>query len=709
MADFLPSADSTEAAPPDAGGATPAPDASADNSSAQWLARIEKCKTKRRQLLVEWTKNVDYRRGKQLDTESDSERIAIPTDWSQTKAKQAQLFSQVPQVQLSADNAVYKPAMPPFQKRLNDHIKKAKVGTSMDEVLPDCINAAGIGAVILSYEARTRNVEMPEIDLTTLPPEEAQLYQQGVKQMPMRTVPKVLDSRFLCERVSPEDLLWDVEFTGSDFDDSSWIGRNGRTTWAHGAALFNLTEDQKATVLGSGERTSRDRLVPDAEHASADAETVNFSEIFYWDYRFNTEFTSYKAIHRLVFVDGLTEPVVNEPWTGQRFDPQTGAFVGANHFPIRVLTLTYVSNEPIPPSDSAIGRPQVDELMKSRSQMVQQRDHSRPVRWMDVNRIDPAIATSLMQGDWQQFIPTNGDGGRAIGEVARTAYPRENMDFDRTIKQDLSEAWQVGPNQMGTTAAGEKSASEANIVQANFQTRIGYERSRCVAFFVGIAEVLAGLIVLFDPMEPPTVSEGEMEGLQAWDRTRVNQEMVFSVRADSTVLLDSQQRLKRLENFLNMTGASQYVNPKPIIEEMAALSGIDPAEVIQDPNPKGPEPPQISFRFSGASDLMNPAALAMLLQMDLGPKPESLEAAFKLLQEILDKNPAAPLVPQKPGDTLVAKPDVVQNPAVLPAPPEPPPMEPPPMGPDGGPAPPMQDDRPEWEMIDQINTRRQGE
>lgn len=624
------------------------------SSSAAWLARIERCKTKRRKLIREWSINVDYRRGKPFDTESDEDRIAVPTDWSQTKAKQAQLFSQVPQVVLEAEHKDYRVAVPVFQKMLNTRLKSAKVGVAMDECLPDVINASGIAAVIVSFEARTVDVQVPEIDVTTLPALEQLAYKIGIKKVPMRAVKKVVDSRFLVNRVSPADLLWPTEFMGSDFDEAPWVGRSGRMSWADAVHAFpKLVEADRTAVVGD-DRSSQDRLTGGMEQsAQREEDVVAFDEIFYKRHMFDTTENYYAGIQRMVFVKGKTEPVVDEPWSGQQMDPQVpGGYLGACKYPIRVLTLTYISDEPLPPSDSAIGRPQVDEMIKSRSQIMKQREHSIPVRWFDVNRIDPTVQTNLMQGVWNGFIPTQGDGNKSVGEIARANYPRDNFEFDRVIKSDLNEAWQVGPNQLGAPNTGERSASEANITQQNFQTRIGYERSRCVNFFVGISEVMAGLMALYDTFDLPMLDQDQMQRLQNWDRKKINQEFVFSIRADSTVLLDSTQRLNRLEKFLNLTGPSGYVEVLPIIEEMAALSGLDPAEVVRQPQPKKDEPPNISYRFSGP-DITNPINLAILVKAGAAPGPEDIAAAQKILDSTIGtvgQPPApVPVPPPQPG------------------------------------------------------------
>jgi hypothetical protein len=102
----------------------------------QFRSRIGAAKNKRRELLPEWQESVDYRRGKPFEMASDEDRVAVNFDWSQTKAKQAQLFSQVPEVMLTPKHQAFAPAVPVFATLLNDTLTRAKVGTAMDEVLP---------------------------------------------------------------------------------------------------------------------------------------------------------------------------------------------------------------------------------------------------------------------------------------------------------------------------------------------------------------------------------------------------------------------------------------------------------------------------------------------------------------------------------------------------------------------------------------------
>ena len=142
---------------------------------ARWAARIAQTKSKRKELVQEWRDNVDYRRGKSFDTDDDDERLMISADWALTKAKQAQLFSQVPKAIVTAKTDEYKGAVGVFAERLNTNLDDAKVGVAMDECLPDVINAAGVAAVLVSYESKTEMREVPVEDMNTMPPEMQQM------------------------------------------------------------------------------------------------------------------------------------------------------------------------------------------------------------------------------------------------------------------------------------------------------------------------------------------------------------------------------------------------------------------------------------------------------------------------------------------------------------------------------------------------------
>lgn len=662
-------------------------------------SRADICKIYRRKLIALWTTSIDYRRGKPFTSQSDEDQIAVPLDWIMTNTKHAALFSQVPHARLNHSEDLLPKTTPwagSFEKKLNDNLIAAGIEAAMDEVLPDCINAAGFGVAMVSYEAMTEDVQVPSIDISQLPPQIGQqVLQSGQfngQDVPMETVPRVVDKRYLVQRISPADLLWPINFTASNFDSAPWIGRSGRITWAEAVKQFKLTEEDKETVLGE-DRPMMDRLTHDVERDRSKAdEMVGFDEIFYKEFQYDEESKSFVTIHRLVFIAGKDDPVVDEPWKGQKAG-EDGKVLGAQRFPIRVLTFSYITDDAIPPSDSAIGRPLVNEINKSRTQMIHQRERSLPVRWFDVNRVDPAIQQSLMRGTWQAMIPVQGDGSRTIGEVARAAMPPENAAFDALARRDLTEAMALGANQEGSGAQVE-TKGESNNIQAGYNTKITKDRAKVASFFVSIAEVLAGLMCLYE--EPDSLGQGFDPIFSTLLR--------FSVLADSTVLLDANQKLAKLSSFVNEFAKSGWVNIEPVLQEIAQLSGLDPNTVIRAPSPKPPVEPNVSIRLTGVEDLLNPLSLGMLIKAGQAPSNDQIEQAKAMIQQAVvpPQNAGLSLQPGQPA------------PGGAPMLPQGAPLPPPVGGPPPGsplplpPAPKMGEAHPQWSGMAPINKRTEG-
>lgn len=602
---------------------------------ARWLGQIALSRAYRQKEIPDWTRSIDARRGKCFATESDEDRIGVTVDWSATKAKQAQLFSQVPEVRLTTEIERYRAGLPIFQRKLNTTATRAGVGTAMDECLPDCINAAGFGAVMVSAESLVQTREVPTQD-----PQVTAMQPPALPGMPVAattSVPYKTSLRYLVERISPADFLRPLQFVGSDFDRAPWTGRSGRTTWTDAKNRFKLRDDQKDEYLNADSRTSQDRLTPDEDKDRQQEPVVEFDELFYVRYLYHADETSYEALQHLVFVNDKV--VLDEPWKGQR-KLDDGTLLGSCKSPIRILTLTYISDESIPPSDSAMGRSQVDEMIRLRSLSLLQRETSLPMRWMNTNLVDPLVQVGLMRGTWQKIIPINGVGDKAMGEIARASYPQDDYRFMEIAKSEIAESWQVSGAQVGTNAGPAiRSASEANIVQQNFQTRVGYERARVVKHFCGIMEVLAGLICVMDDF-----TDEERQALQAWDIAHTTNYYQYVVRADATVLLDAAQRLARIKQVLNDTAKSGYVNVKALVTEYVELAGLDTTAIIIDPQPPTPEPANISVR--SAEELQDPLMLAMLIKNGQAPGAQEIEAAKQLLLQA--RGPAQPPQPQMP-------------------------------------------------------------
>jgi hypothetical protein len=693
---------------------------------AYFKSRIDASKQDIKDRAPEWKRNVELRIGHVASAytaglsigivEGDDIQSEINPDWSLTKTKTANLFSQVPTVRLTHENTAYRAALPGIAKQLNYEIssKRANIGAPMEETLNDMVNAAGIGGIFVGYAARYNEKLVPALDeqfLSMIPPEAlAQLQEVEVEddfqvtpealepmlaqgQMPMRRSHEVVSDKIFARRISPVDLLLPTNFVGSDFNDGDFAGYRGRCTWAEGKLEFKLDDQLYSKVVQGADDQTEESLRTQSDKAGlAKSKSIRFDDIYYWRYRVDPNEKSFHCIWRIVYVDGMEKPAIHEPWKGQeKVSDDDGNFyyIGNHQFPVQLCTLTYITDNPIPPSDSQAGRPQVNDMRRSRRDMFNNRAHSIPIRWFDVNRIDQTIQTMLMRGTWQGMIPTNGDGSRAIGEIARASYPGENLTFDQQAAKDLADSWQISPNQ-NSGSQQDGTATAANITQQNFATRIGQERGRVAQFFLNVCSLVAGYMVLYSDF--PILTPEERDAMYgAWDQKRILQDLVFKILPDSQVVLDSNARIQKLVNFLNITVKSGFVNPKPIIIEIAELSGIDPTEVVVDPQPPPVESP-VKFSMSGKDDLTNVMCLAAYLAGATPLTIDHIEQA-KTLLIAAGSEPLQPPMPEG-ADALPAGPEGGEPP---------PPGEPPP-----GPTPVPQggsDANADWHTADKVAKR----
>jgi len=655
-------------------------------TSEKWQEKIKASISRRDELMRDWKENVSHRVMKPFTTESESDRVAVPEDWARTRQKKSQLMFNVPRIVALPRLPQSEPAAPIFGEVLNFKLhRELRADVMLDECLSDVVNAAGIMASIVGIEIATEDIEVPEQDISGLPPEQQRLLLQS-KQVKMVTAQKPIHQRYYWDRISPAALLWPADFTGSDWDNADWLGYE---TWLPLVQVMKLYGDKLPPDFKPPQDTKPSLLSEDVAkiRPSQSGDYVKLQVIFYWAYRFDPASKHPEHLKRIVFVDGHTDPVVDEdlgwqqwvepeiveakvdPNTGQQIAPayeKPGYYVGVRRLPIRVGTLDYISDLATPPSDSRAGRSQVRELIKSRSQMLRQRDRSIPVRWFDTNRVDEEILTKLKNGEWDGDVPVNGPGDRVIGEVARANYPRENFTFQNVIGSDLDRAWSLSNNQLASQAGQTRSATEASLIQSAANVRLEYEKNRVAKYIIGGVEVLAGLVQMFaDQTEYVQITgEGGAKRMESWDKTKVRGEYAFDIVPDSGDRLDPGVRQERLLKLYNLAANDPTINRPLLTKKLVEAFGEDPALLTQPMPEKAPEPANISFRYSG-EDMTNPMAAALLLKTyqitdaDLTRAIQLIQSAVRQIQ-----TPAAPFggAPQSPVDQQQVEPPETVSP-----------------------------------------------
>src|SRR6185369_15523043 len=140
---------------------TPTADSPDKAIATQLAAEIVAWEMVRKQKAIDWKINVDrrlgtpganiYTGGLNIDAQSADNQSTVNPDWYLTKTKTANLFSQVPDVQLVHVNKKFGPAIYPFAKALKYELsdKRADIGVPMDENLNDVVNASGIAGCMV--------------------------------------------------------------------------------------------------------------------------------------------------------------------------------------------------------------------------------------------------------------------------------------------------------------------------------------------------------------------------------------------------------------------------------------------------------------------------------------------------------------------------------------------------------------------------------
>lgn len=580
-----------------------------DEDATKWQERISAAAKAIERRRTRWRERAQSYSGLYGPEESFNQAMAgdvcLPNkDMPRVKQKISQLFYQVPKLQLKAKRPEFRAAVYIFGEVLNHKLQnELKVVNTVDEVLTDVLSISGIGVSKIGYEVVTEEREMPMVADNQYDEETTQaLIASG--EIPTEKVPVPVFERYFWTRIGPAKALIPTEFTGTDFDQAPWVGFRYRKALSVAKREYGLDDDFSASAVD-------EKVVTDDVHGDKKvAEEVECTEIWYKAYLFDKRVKHPLLQRRMVFIDGLDTPVVHENSPYQRFNEDGTFAVGMKKFPIRFLTLTTVSDEAIPPSDTQISAPLVRELQLSRTQMVQQRKRSIPLRWYNTDVIDEETANKIEAGEVQDMIPLHGSPANAIGEIARANYPRENFEFQRIIEMDLQEAWAMGSSQLGADSPGEVSATEVRTIQGNTNVRLDYERNKVLRWFLDGAELLGSIIQMFadEPDYVEVVGPDGAKALQQWDKETVAGEFVYEARPNSQLRLDVGQERMDSRNLYQLMANEPFVNRQKLVESVLETHGISPEQTMAPPPEKQPDAPNISYRFSG-EDLnpMNPA------------------------------------------------------------------------------------------------------
>jgi hypothetical protein len=618
----------------------------------RWKEEIRRGEQRREKHIEAWKQNVAALEGRTPDG-GDDDTVWVNKDWSRTKNKVANLFFRVPELQIRARREEFTPAAPLVAAAINHMLsKRMQLPFTVDEILTDAVNAAGLGISVIGYEATTRQAVVPsEPGVSDLPPEiQAGLLVSG--ELPYESVPVPIHEEWYWDRISPSKFIWPSSFKQTDWDRAPWLG------YEFEMPLLAARRRYKLPATFKGSRPKREHELVGDRYSGADTkdDLARGWVIWYRAALYDKDARHPLHLRRMVIIDGHDDgPVVAEDSPYQRIGDD-GSVSGVTKFPIRVLSLSYVPDAAVPPSDSQVTRPQVNELIQSRTLMMLQRQRSLPIRWYDINQVDDGAVEIIRAGRMQEWLPMNGPAERAVGEIARATYPRENFEFDKVIANDLDESWAMGANQVGSDTVGDTSATEIRAIQQAIGVRLDYERNKVLRWFVDGAEIVLTLMQLFHTAEDwvEVIGEDGMRRIQPWSSQEIAGEYVFDVKPDATARVDVGKEREDARNLYQFLANDPHVNRVKLLEAVLRTHNLDPASVMVEPPPKGPDPANASFRFNDqALNPMNPAfpiVMQILSQAGYQIDPNVVRAAFQSAQRMLGQVPGAPPGPAGPGE-----------------------------------------------------------
>lgn len=560
-----------------------------------------------------------------LDT-PDHDVVNVNKEFPFTEQKKAQLMFQVPEVQLEPLLPGLEQAALLFQAVVNHELGPhgANFKATSQEAITETL-MAGIGVTKIGYEAAVGEREqlMPVLDPMTGQPQVDPMTGQPVTQP--RTVPYLAKETYFWERVPIDKWLIAPDFEGSDYDKASWMAMEfEKDATADTLKEYGLPADFDGSKMMTEGSLSGEKDDLKLTHL---AKKIRGVELWYYASRYDPKEPHPDKLRLLVLIDNWETPVRHQESPYQTVGPD-GNLMGMRGFPLHPLTLRFVPDRIYPPSDIEMSLPVSDELSKGRTQMVLQRETSIPMRGFDRNRMSKEDAEKLVKGGWQRALPLDGRPSEIIEEIARGQFPRENFTFQEVAEREYEEIWALGKNQRGLSEDTTRTATEIQTQQASADVRLEMERGRVLDWFTRGTQKFASLLQLFKT-EPSFVNVlgQSAQGLQAWDRTKIQGEYLFKVKPDSALRIDAAARRQQLLQVYNLTANDPNVARVELLKTLFQSFNIDPSRIVVEKLPdKGPEPPKLSLAFKG-EDALNEAAMTLAQANGLQVPPQLLQMA----------------------------------------------------------------------------------
>jgi hypothetical protein len=582
-----------------------------------WRDEVERADRAAKVFHPEWDENVQWYTGKSPDAQAmvgkNADFVNVNVDFYQVEQKQATLFYETPDLQLSLRGTLMgspQPGMPPqpmppplasavtkaHRELMNailgdDHID---VLTTVELATKDCLGVSGTGPVIVGYQPTIRDVPAPVQPGQIL----------GLNQ----SVPVPIHERWFADYFSPKKFLRPADFHSTDWDKAPWLGMRGRMPLAVARREFpTLPLDFTGT-------TTRDEYVLDKDGRPQEATSQPYLDFVLIWYRAAAFEDAHPELFReLILVDGVDEPVRHRDSPHQTLLPN-GRLSGDSLIgnPIAPLTIRSVPDSAYVPADSQMTRPLVRELCKFRTQMVQEREANRSRVLYDTEKMPPEVIARIEDGSLGSLIGVEGGalaGGinAIMAEVVKSSPGRQAYIANDYIQRDIEKTLAIGPAQAGVSDPNESSATQSAIVDRAAQTRQGREQRQVLRWYLKLVDKVSSLVCRY--MTPQFAAEyiGQEAAMAwgMWDKKASAARIVFKAKPDSQIRLDAAAERKFWLDTYQFTANDPNVIRTEIVKKVFEKGGEDPSKFVVDQLPeKKPDPPKLALSFK--SENLNP-------------------------------------------------------------------------------------------------------
>jgi hypothetical protein len=467
----------------------------------------------------------------------------------------------------------------------------------------------------------------------------------------METVDVPIKGECGIEAYSPRQQLIPADFHSTRFDKAPWLGVRFQMPLAEAKRRWKdrIREDFQGSDKGGEE--SEQRFDHGASGDGPKVDMVSGTEIHYRSYLFREDIAHPDHLTRIVFIDGIKEPVEHRnspdqdiitpewiaelPEAREMHRARIGALtpdslIGYPYHPLVIRTLTdsaYVM------SDVAVALPLTQELDKSREQRVIQRDINLTKGYYNTSKFSPEDvdkAAKAAQGGLVGLPPEAFEGPKVgIEWQEHSTYPPDNDRADAIIDNDLSRTFGIDGTTSGTADPSVNTATEASLRQANVNERLGWEQSFVADWYVKLVTKFSTLVQRYLSVEDAALIVGQ-EAAVAWDqwRKRVPARIAFSILPDSSLRNDTPLDRKQLMDLFTYLANDPTLNRPYLVERLLLRYHLDPQKAIlpkeQWPQPQPPEP-KLPFSFGLNGEDMSP----------LSPQsPIAVEVLSQALQKI---------------------------------------------------------------------------